>query len=112
MNLLRKLWQGISGSSLTSGDVGLYYYVRCNRCGEVVRVRINPLNDLSIDDTGKGLWANKVIVGQRCYNRIEATFNYDTNRKLLSSQATGGTFVDKQTYEQDQEAHPQKAPTG
>ncbi len=111
MNLLRKFWQSFSGSTFTGGDVGLYYYVRCNRCGEVIRVRINPLNDLSLDDTSKNLWAHKVIVGQRCYNRIEANFTYDTNRKLINSEATGGTFVDKQAYQADQEAHPQKAPT-
>ncbi len=110
MNLLRKLMQSFSGSAMT-GDVGLYYYVRCNRCGEVIRVRINPMNDLSLDDTGKNLWAHKIIVGQRCYNRIEADFTYDTNRKLISSEATGGTLVDKTAYEADQEAHPQKAPS-
>ncbi len=112
MNLLRKFMQSFGGGGLGSGgDVGLYYYVRCDRCGEVIRVRINPLNDLSIDDTGKGLWAHKVIVGQRCYNRIEADFTYDMNRKLNSSQATGGTFVDKQAFQADQAAHPQKEPT-
>ncbi len=111
MNLLRKFWQSFSGSAYTGSDVGLYYYVRCNRCGEVIRVRINPLNDLSVDDTGKGLWAHKVIVGTRCYNRIEADFSYDLNRKLVAKEATGGTFVDKEAYEEDQAAHPQKAPT-
>jgi hypothetical protein len=112
MNLLRKFWQGFSGSGSSSGDVGLYYYVRCDRCSEVIRVRINPLNDLSYDDSGKSLWSHKIIVGQRCYNRIEADFIYDTGRKLRSSLATGGTFVDKKAYQADQEAHPQKAPTG
>ncbi len=112
MNLLRKFWQGFSGGATSGDDVGLYYYVRCNRCGEVIRVRINPLNDLSLDDTATSLWAHKVIVGQRCYNRIEADFIYDTNRKLRTTNATGGAFVDKQAYEADQAEHPQKAPTG
>ncbi len=110
MNLLRKFLKSFSGGGL-GGDPGLYYYVRCNRCGEVIRVRINSMNDLSIDDTGKGLWTHKVIVGQRCYNRIEADFTYDMNRKLTSSEATGGTFVDKAAYDADQAEHPQKAPT-
>ncbi len=112
MNLLRKLMQSFSGGVTSGSDVGLYYYVRCNRCGEVIRVRINPLNDLSYDDSGKSLWAHKIIVGQRCYNRIEADFIYDTNRHLRSKDASGGTFVDKDAYQEDQAAHPQKAPTG
>lgn len=28
-------------------DQGIYVYVRCNRCGEAVRVRLDPTNDLS-----------------------------------------------------------------
>ncbi len=114
MNLLRKIWQSFSAGAGggSGGDVGMYYYVQCDRCGEVIRVRINPLNDLSLDDTGANLWAHKIIVGQRCYNRIEADFIYDTNRRLRNTEATGGKFVDKKAYQADQEAHPQKAPTG
>ena len=105
MNFLRKLTQIFKMGPGVSGDVGLYYYVRCDRCGEVIRVRINPLNDLSLSDDAKSLFAHKVIVGRRCYNRIEADFNYDTNRKLTSSQASGGTFVDDEAYQADQTAN-------
>ncbi len=110
MNLLRKFLQSLSAGG--GQDVGHYYYVRCNRCGEVIRVRINPLNDLSLDDAGKSLWAHKIIVGQRCYNRIVADFIYDSGRRLLNKDAEGGPVVDKQAYQTDQDAHPQKAPAG
>jgi hypothetical protein len=108
MNWLRKLTEMFTAGPRLSGDVGLYYYVRCDRCGEVIRVRINPMNDLSLSDDGKRLFAHKVVVGRRCYSRIEADFEYDTNHKLTSSQASGGTFVDKETYEADQKAAQEK----
>jgi hypothetical protein len=110
MDLLRKLTQLFKVGPGVSGDVGLYYYVRCDRCGEVIRVRINPLNDLSLSDDAKSLFAHKVIVGQRCYNRIEADFEYDTNRKLTGSQANGGAFVDEEAYQADQKAAQEKKP--
>lgn len=109
MQLLRQLGNILTGKSTTTNDVGYYYYVRCNRCGEVIRVRINPMNDLSAKDEGEGWFTRKVIVGKRCYNRMEAEFNYDSKRKLIDSQVSGGTLVDKAAYEQDQEAHPEKS---
>ena len=47
----------------------------------------------------------KVIVGQRCYSRIDAEFTYSKDRKLISKEASGGTFVDKAAYEADQREH-------
>jgi hypothetical protein len=111
MNILRQLSNMLMGKSSPSGDVGLYYYVRCNRCGEVIRARINPMNDLSAPDDGEGLFTRKVIVGQRCYNRIEAEFHYDSKRKLINSDITGGTLTDKEAYEADQQAAGEKPTT-
>lgn len=99
MNFLRKLAGLFAGGPSVSGDVGLYYYVKCDRCGEVIRVRINPMNDLSQTDDGQGYFVRKVIVGTRCYNRIEAEFSYGSNRRLNDTTISGGKLVDAETYE-------------
>jgi hypothetical protein len=103
MGFLKRLTQIFAGAPQLSGDAGLYYYLKCNRCGEVIRVRINPMNDLSQRDGEDGYYVRKVIVGQRCYNRIEAEFTYDNNRKLQNSDISGGTLADKAAYDADQE---------
>ncbi|MCC7446781.1 MAG: hypothetical protein IT324_05155 [Anaerolineae bacterium] len=107
MNFIRQLTGLFSGKSGASGDdVGMYYYVRCNRCKEVIRVRINPMNDLSATDNNDGWFVHKTIVGKRCYNRIEATFNYNKDRKLVDTEITGGTLVDQAAYDADQASQP------
>ena|SRR5258706_2143368 len=108
MNILRQLANLFVGKAPVSGDIGIYYYMRCNRCGEVIRVRLNPMNDLSHSEDGKGYFAHKVIVGQRCYNRIEADFEFDSNRKLSDKNITGGTLVDQAAYDEDQQANANK----
>jgi hypothetical protein len=109
MNFLKQIANFLTPRSApTSGDVGLYYYIRCNRCGEVIRVRVNPMNDLSISDEPNQRFTHKTIVGQRCYNRIEADFTYDNNRKLINSEISGGTLVTKEDYEKDQSTQPSK----
>ena len=100
MNILRQFIDFLTPRSAPSGsDVGLYYYIRCKRCGEVIRVRINPHNDLSIGDDDKR-FARKTIVGQRCYNRIEAEFRYSSSRKLLGVEINGGEQVTQQDYDE------------
>jgi len=112
MNFLKQLANMFSGSSSLApgGDAGLYYYVRCDRCGEVIKVRINRMNDLSQSDDGKTLFARKTIVGQRCYNRIEAEFTYNANRQLVNTEIQGGKLATEEDFEADQE-NQQKAAT-
>ena len=114
MNFLRQIANMFAPRPSLSGgdDVGMYYYIRCNRCSEVIRVRINPMNDLSHSDDDKALFTRKTIIGRRCYNRIEAEFTYNANRKLINSEINGGTLVTIDDYEKDQEAHPENKPGG
>jgi hypothetical protein len=72
--------------------------VKCNRCGEVIRTRVNLYNDLSIeyDENGKAMhFCRKVLIGEgRCFQRIEVELTYDANRRLVSREITGGQFVE------------------
>jgi hypothetical protein len=110
MNILKQLANLFTGGAKPlSGDIGLYYYIRCDRCKEVIRVRINPMNDLSGTDDGKGYFVRKTIVGRRCYNRIEAEFMYSRDRKLIDSTISGGRLVEQAEYEVDQRAADESA---
>lgn len=108
MNLLRALGRILGGGGATSraGDVGLYYYVKCDRCGEIIRVRVNPMNEMSQSDDEQGFFVRKLITGNRCYTRIEAVFEYDRNRRLKDTTITGGTLSNEEAYQADQAAHP------
>ncbi len=93
MGLLDRL-RGLTGGP-SGNDPGLYYRVRCDACGEVVRVRVNPQAELSLADEGEGYFVRKVLVGQRCFRPIEIELRYaDLGGKLLSREAHGGTFVE------------------
>ncbi len=109
MNLFKRLTRAFSS---VPEDPGVYFFLRCARCAEVIQVRINPMNDLSVqysDETNTRsdtFFIHKMIVGRRCYNRIEADFTFDKNRNLAEKTVTGGTFVTKEDFEADLKAHP------
>ena len=85
-------------SSKSGAPVG-WVTVKCNRCGEVIRSRVNLYNDLSLeyDENEKATYfCRKVLIGEgRCFQRIEVELTYDVNRKLLSREITGGQFVEE-----------------
>jgi hypothetical protein len=97
--LKRLLGLGEGGEGRPRDAKGLYYYVRCDRCGEVIQVRLDRNNDLSIlDYQPMTFFARKVIIGTRCFNRMEAEFTYDRDRKLIEKKVSGGQFVEYEDY--------------
>lgn len=96
MNILRSLFGG--GSSGQSEDGGLYFYVRPRGCEEVVRVRINPANDLSKDENDNYFVIKTVRGTHRCFNPAEMTLYFDKNRNLTSSEVDKGEIVDEAAF--------------
>lgn len=96
MSFLKRLFGGRS----KSGDPeGLYFYIRAHKTGEVIRVRLHRNNDLSQTDDLQGYFARKVIVGQKSFDRLEAYFEFDRNRRFVSAEVTGGELVEREDYE-------------
>ncbi|NLE76047.1 MAG: hypothetical protein GX605_04765, partial [Chloroflexi bacterium] len=100
MNLLRKLTNLFSGGG---GGSVMWLYARCDACGEVVASRINLFNDLSATygDEGEGAFVwRKQLVGQRrmCYRPMDVELRFDAQRRELSRQIRGGTFVNERDY--------------
>jgi hypothetical protein len=103
MGLFDKLSRLLKGNQLAGGktaDAGAYWItVRCNRCGEVVKGRVNLNNDLSPEYDGETLTytCRKVLIGeQRCFQQIEVWLKFDAGRKLMNREIRGGSFADEE----------------
>ena len=101
MNLLRRLF---GGGAAPSSDSAIHLYVRCNRCGAPVHVRIDPRNDLVIeygdDDDASGYRLIKEIMDSRCFRLMRAEIEYDRGRRELSRTLEGGTLISKDEHDQ------------
>jgi hypothetical protein len=97
VSFLKRLFGGQSGR----GDSdGIYLYVRSNSTGEVIKVRLHKYNDLTASDDFTSYYVHKTIMGTKSYDRIEAEFEFDKNRRLLSSHVNGGMLVDQAAYDE------------
>ncbi len=100
MDFFRRLFGG-SGASGSSDKSGTYFYVRAKDCDEVVQVRIDMNNDLSLADDGTTYWVRKLAHGTnfRCRWPVELTLYFDSNRKFQSSDIKNGELVTREDYE-------------
>lgn len=95
---LKSLFGG-SNSSSGPGDSVYWIYVRCHRCGEVIKTRLDLLNSLTLNDEG-GYTASKTLVGNRlCFERIEVTLTFDQNRRLSNREILRGDFITAEEFE-------------
>ncbi len=81
-------------------DEGYWIYVRCKRCGEVIKTRIDLQGSLSLQDDG-GYVAHKTLVGsQLCFQRVEVTLRFDSQRNLTDRDIAFGEFITAAEYAQ------------
>ncbi len=94
------------------GSVGkgtnFWFYVKCDTCKEVLKGRLDMVNDLSLvyseDNKESTYYCRKVLVGShRCYRPIEVEFRFDSNRKLIDRNVQGGEFVSEEVYLRSQD---------
>jgi len=95
MGLMKKLSSLFTGSPK---DNSFWISVKCGRCGEIIRTRVDLNNDLSAEyGEGEGettYFCRKVLIGKKgCYVPIEVELRFDAGRNLIEKQIKGGKFV-------------------
>jgi len=100
MSLMKKLRALFSAPA--GGGRDLWLYVRCQKCGEILKARVDLFNDLSAQFEEGGdssYFCRKVLIGsRRCYRPVEIELRFDQNRKLVGREIRGGEFVTEEAY--------------
>ena len=108
MSFFSKLFGSLFGASRSSTVEGdrhaIWAHLRCNACGEAIRLRISREHDLSAEfdegiDAPTGYRVHKDVVGQQCFRRIEVDMTFDSQRKVADQQIKGGRFITREEYE-------------
>ncbi len=98
MNLIKRLSSLFVGSAQGKKDSSFWIAAQCDRCGEVIRTRIDMSNDLSAEygerESENTYFCRKVLIGKEsCFAPIEVVLRFDANRNLIEQQIKGGKFV-------------------
>jgi hypothetical protein len=106
VNFFKNLFGGGKGVQTADADGGLYYFVQPDGCDEIVRVRVNPHNDLSQHDDEDGFFVRKLARGERCRQAVTLEIRYDARRRYASHQVEGGRWATADEYAAWQAAKP------
>lgn len=96
MGFFKKLFGGEKKSSKYVDTRGVYFYVSCDHCGTITRVRADKEYDLIRE--GNGFVWHKTIVDNRCFRPIATVVNLDGNYQVSSEEISGGVFVSEAEY--------------
>lgn len=102
MGFLSRLF-GRGGATAESGPI-LWVYVRCNRCGEPIRIRVNLQTDAQreYDDSGREThsFLRKEILGNRCPALMSVELQLDNGGRVRDQQGEGCTIITREVYEE------------
>lgn len=97
MGFLKKLFGGTEKKPSEYVDTrGIYFYVRCDNCGAITRVRADKEYDLARQ--GDGYVWHKTIVDSRCFRSIPTVVHLNGNFEVENAEITGGEYVTEAEY--------------
>lgn len=89
-------------------------YVKCRKCGEVIPLRLRKTDEIQRDCDGvcsspAGVFfVHKVVVGKRCFARMDLLLEFDATYRVVASKVTGGELVPREEYLRQAEEAPGK----
>lgn len=105
---------GSSGESRDDEDDGeaFYLYIECERCKDLVSVRVNRRNDLSQEfNQSSGAVTSyryqKGIVDQKCFRPIHVTITFDSSQREEMRDIAGGRFLTREEFRAAQSPTPE-----
>ena len=106
MGILERLSSLFAGGEKEPKEPGVFYlYIRCGKCGEKVRVRVDTRHDLMRDydrgtgDMGSGYVLRKDVMDSKCFQIMHAEVYLDNSYRILSQDISGGEFITWEEYE-------------
>ncbi len=83
-------------------DGGIYFYVRCDKCGRVLHTRLDPERELSPRDEG-GYEVKKEMMDDRCFRRIFLLATFDEGKRSQGVEVRGGSLIERSTWEAEKD---------
>jgi hypothetical protein len=95
LDAIRKFF---SGTGEPRDRDALYVYVKCERCGTPVMIRVDKRHDLHRNyDTG-GYTLRKEVMDGTCFNLFHFTMEFDPRYNVVSREIEGGEFITWEEY--------------
>ncbi len=75
---------------------GIYFYVECERCYTVVRLRADKRHDFNRESDGY-VW-HKTVVDSRCFQPMQTVVHLDSKFNITNADIDNGKYVSEEVY--------------
>jgi hypothetical protein len=79
----------------------IWLYVRCDHCGQKMKIRVDRRLDLRPDFERGGYRLYKSIMDGTCFSQMMARVHFDSGQRIVSQELEGGTFLSRKEFERD-----------
>lgn len=100
MKLLKRLRRLVGGEGRPRDPDGIYFYVRCGRCGQKLKVRADRRFDLVQDLDEGGYVLHKEMMDGTCFSLMYATVRFDDDKRIILQEVEGGEFISEEEFHQ------------
>lgn len=101
MGFLKKLFGGQEKNEEYVDKQGVYFYIRCDNCGTIVRLRADKQYDLENRDGGF-TW-HKTVVDSKCFRPMPTVIQLNKAYELENADIRGGQYVGEADYQRQQQ---------
>jgi hypothetical protein len=98
MNFLKRLF----GGGEPHDPDALWLYVRCDYCGQKMKIRVDRRHDLLRDYESGGYRLSKEIMDGTCFSLMMARIQFDARQKIVSQELEGGVFLTREEFEKQE----------
>lgn len=97
-----KLLKKIFGTTASGNTIAVY--LQDKKCGRKIKVLLRKSYDIQRiyeEDKDAAYMVNKVVVCDKCFNRIEINLKFDRRYKIISRDIKGGKFLQEEEYNKE-----------
>ena len=98
MSFLKRLF----GGGEPHDPDAIWLYVRCDFCGQKLKIRIDRRFDLRRDYEQGGFRLDKEVMDGTCFSLMMARLRFNSGYKVTAQELEGGTILTRDEYEQEE----------
>ena len=95
MSFLKRLF----GGGEPRDPNAIWLYVRCDYCGQKMKLRVDRRHDLRRDHETGGYKLDKEIMDGSCFSLMMARVHFNAGQRVVSQELEGGTFLTREQFE-------------
>ena len=98
LDKLKGLLRGGASPRAPADPYGLRFYFKCNKCGDVVRIRVDRRNDLN-REAGPGTFLlRKEVMDNKCFQLMGVVIWLDSSYNVVTADVSGGELISEEEY--------------